>query len=375
MADDLDRRLRAALDRVPTTDVWGEATRPGRPDHRLPHRPSRGRRVVIAAFALLVFVVAVGSVAVRRNGREELSPPISRGPSTGLVMDGTLRCMVSVEDHVVPGAPLPITFSLTNVSSETQQVMEGTPSFTYTIESADGLTFDTAPDPGSLSGVKYNGPFPLAPGASWSPHDFLRLRVQSPGPLTITPRCMETTLAPIRVDVRAEGAAPSAEAAVASAVGSASGLFDGCLPAPNEAPVVGAIRPPKGSLVAPMPARCSARVQTYDGFDIVTFLIVAPPSAGDVQIPDGIPTEQNVQLPTGPTLDLIVWRFVVTADRTVSVYSFHRSKTQSSDATAPEWEVTAAGWNGPGGGICGSEGVGRGIDAPLVDFVNVCPGF
>jgi hypothetical protein len=329
---------------------------------------------VIAGFAFLVFVVAIGSVAVRRNGREDLAPPIGRGPSTGLVMDGTLRCTVSVEDHVVPGAPLPITFILTNVSSETQQVMEGTPSFTYMIESADGSTFDTSPDTGWLSG-KYNDPFPLAPGASWSAHDLLRLRIQSPGPLTITPRCMQTPLAPIRVDVQAEGAAPSAEAAVASAVGSASGLFDGCLPAPNEEAVVGEIRPPKGSGVSPMPARCSARVQAYDGFDVVSFLIVAPPTAGDVQIPDGIPTEQNVQLPTAPTVDLIVWRFVVTADRTVSVYAFHRSKTQPSDATAPMWEVTAAGWNGPGGGICGSEGVGRGIDGPLVDFVNVCPGF
>jgi hypothetical protein len=375
MADDLDRRLRGALDRVPTSDVWGEATRPGRPEHPLPHGPSRGRRVVIAGFAFLVFVVAVGSVAGRRNGREEPSPPIGRGPSTGLVMDGTLRCTASVDDHVIPGVPLPIRFTLTNVSSETQQVMEGTPSFTYTVESADGSTFDTSPDPGSRFGIKYNDPFPLAPGASWSPHDFLRLRVQSPGPLTITPRCMETPLAPIRVDLRAEGAAPSAESAVASAVGSASGLFDGCLPAPNAAPVVGEIRPPKGSGVLPMPARCSARVQAYDGFDVVSFLIVAPPTAGDVQIPDGIPTEQNVQLPTEPTVDLIVWRFVVTADRTVSVYSFNRSKTQPSDATAPLWEVTGAGWNGPGGGICGSEGVGRGMDGPLVDFVNVCPGF
>jgi hypothetical protein len=292
-------------------------------------------------------------------------------------MDGTLRCIVSVEDHVVPGAPLPITFTLTNVSSKTQQITEGTPSFTYTIDSADGSTFDTAPDPGSLSGIKYNDPFPLAPGASWSPHDFLRLRVQSPGPLTITPRCMETPLPPIRVDVQAEGVAPSAEAAVASAVGAASGLFDGCLPAPNEAPVIGEISPPKGSGVAPMPARCSARVEPYDGFDVVTFMIVAPPNAGDVPLPDGIPTEQNVGFPSDPTFLAVIWRFVVTQDRAMSVYTFGDSRTQPTNAMAPLWLVSADGWNGPGGAICGSEGGGGGggPHGPIVEFVNVCPGF
>jgi hypothetical protein len=374
VSDDLDHRLRTALDRVPASDVWDEANRPGRPEHPLPHGPSRARRVLIAGFALLIFAVAVGSILIKRGTGATPAPrPISRGPSIGLVMDGTLRCAVSVKDPVVPGAPLPITFTLTNVSSEAQQVMEGTPSFTYMIESSDGSSFDTYPR--SLFGTKYNDSFPLKAGASWSPHDFLRLRVQFPGPLVITPRCMETVLDPIQVDVQSDGVAPAEDAAVASAVGSTSGLFDDCIPAPDQTPIVGTIHPPKGSNVPPMPARCSARIQTYDGFDVVQLAIVSPPAAGAVQIPDGIPTEENLQLPADPTVDVIVWRFVVTPDRTVSVYAFHRSKTEAGDATAPEWEVTASGWNGPGGGICGSEGVGRGIDGPLVDFVNACPGF
>jgi hypothetical protein len=35
VSDELDHRLQTALDRVPASDVWDEANRPGRPEHPL----------------------------------------------------------------------------------------------------------------------------------------------------------------------------------------------------------------------------------------------------------------------------------------------------------------------------------------------------
>src|SRR5512132_146121 len=99
MSDDLDRRLRTALDRVPASDVWGEATRAGRPDYPVPHGVPRRRRVLIVATVCFVFAGAVVLVEAVRPRDVEVSTPASPGTvsSTLSFRGGSLVCTATVD--------------------------------------------------------------------------------------------------------------------------------------------------------------------------------------------------------------------------------------------------------------------------------------
>ena len=372
MPDPLDRKL-AALNEIEAPDLWGEASTPGRPSSPLPPGPPRGRRIAIASFALMVFAGSAALVAFGRGGeglpRGSSTPTVS---TSGLVAGGTLLCTVTSDGLVSPGQSLPLTFSVENVSDVAQDVSRQSGTFTYAIEGSDGSRYDTT-EARALGGP-FVEPEHLQPGREWS-SPANGIPIQFPGPLTITPSCLDTTLAPITVRVAGSGNAPSAQGSVQRAAAAASGLFDRCMPPPDGTPVIGVVSPPSGS--PRMESRCSATFEAYPGFSVVTFLVVAPATAGEVHVNARIPQAGDIELPADPTNDAtaeaILWRFVVTQDSAVSVYGVSVDRTHTRDVIAQDWYVSSTGWEGPGGSRCGgSLYSGGGFEGVDVEFANVC---
>jgi hypothetical protein len=288
---------------------------------------------------------------------------------------------VSIADPVIPGDPLPIRFDVKNISSETRDVIDGaTPTlYSYAIEGSDGGRFDSLQAAMGSLGGRFVQPSRLEPGGTASPLTS-GIPVQFPGPLTISARCLKEDFAPLTVQVSQAGEPiPGPAEAIDRAVEASGGLFTGCAPGADGTAVHGEIQPPSGSEVGPMDARCTAAMTAYPGFAVVTLTIVAPSDAGEVVVGgDGLfPDPDNVKFPDQPTVEVVVWRFVLTHDRTVGVSGFSIARTQGADVMAPYWEVSPTGWQGPGGSRCGGQwasGGGTGHEVSI-EFVNACPGF
>jgi hypothetical protein len=101
----LDDRLRAGLDRLPAPDLWREASAPGRPERPLPPTSSPGRRIAIAAFALLVFAGSVTFLLAGGGGGPTTTastPPETISVSKRLEYPPGIRCTASMPSRMAP---------------------------------------------------------------------------------------------------------------------------------------------------------------------------------------------------------------------------------------------------------------------------------
>jgi hypothetical protein len=337
MRDDLDRRLRDALDRVPAPDLWREASRPVRPTRIAQAGLSTAKRVITGGVALAIFAAAVSFIAI---GRERLPAPVttkeaSSGPGggptsgspssvTGLVDAGRLRCEASFPSNVLtPGEPTGVRFEVTNVTGSPVNVRTGVNGDVgwLSFRRSDTLLAETFHVHDGIG-----GPFPgtenLAPGS------IATIGAEDPpvrwgGTLTIVPTCMDTRLPEVPVSVVSPGIAPSPWTAIRAANDALGGIFDDCLPSTNM--TVGQVRGRAAS--------CQSLVRPETGFDVVTLLAVLPPTgpiAQIIELADSMAAVPSADIGSLPNYGINWWTVVVTSDRATIVY--HGSVARCGDS-------------------------------------------
>src|SRR5947209_7410720 len=157
--------------------------------------------------AALVLVVACGS------SRTASGPPTNGRTvsSTGLMLDGTVRCTATVTTPAQAGHELGITFTFHNVSKRTAKVDLAYGGMWVLVTSPDGTAYDTRVLFENVSG--YIPPTPIAPGETkTAPLRFVRVRWE--GPLRVRPGCGLSVLHPVRVTVTSPGLPASENAAL-----------------------------------------------------------------------------------------------------------------------------------------------------------------
>ena len=376
--DPFDDRLRAALDDVPAPDLWDAATDRERPERPLPSGPSPGRRVAIAAFALLIFAGATTFLLLAGGGglgtvaAPTKRPTASAEPaSVSMMLKETpgIRCTATIPSVVQPGEKLGPTYTLENVSDGTVKVSLVAYGFPVRVEAGNGATWDTA----DLMNHSWPPvlPTPLAAGASTT-MESETLAVQFPGPLTVAPTCAGERMPQLHVTVADPGATPTPDEAVTRAIGAASGLFDRC-PPPANGSTVGTITPPDDPSLTLEDVRCSTEVATFPGFAVVTFVITTPSSGSEPSVPLGILLPLDLPTKDG-NAETVAWRFVVTATDVSPVAGATHSRTVDADAMATAYEVSTTGWSTGGSSRCGGEGFSSGGDgsSAYVEFFNAC---
>lgn len=281
-------------------------------------------------------------------------------------------CTSSVPAVVRPGDPVGLSRTLENLSGDPVEVGFFPPSETFVVTGADGSSFDT--ELLTLHSWPFMPPEEVAAGASISsaPDE---MPVQFPGPLTIEPRCHGEPMSTLTMQVDQRGDPIAPVEAISRAVDATEGLFDDCEP-PVDGLTLGTLRVPVPDAPPPMVASCRARVRTYAGFAVVDLVAITPPPADGEEPRLGpmpiVPWSHD--LPPGPNVELIVWRYVVTVDATTPAGSLRQFRTRPRDAMAPEWSLGPDGWSGPGGSRCGGEGAGGGWGGGTVAFIDVCAG-
>lgn len=286
--------------------------------------------------------------------------------STGLILDGRVRCTAAVSRSVEAGSSLGLTFTVRNVSDRTVEVPS---EYWFVVRAADGTTYDTRVPLRNEIGPAIL-PTPIPPGATKTVPAGRYLAVRWRGPLRITPGCVQTALPALRVGVESPGPPPDDATALADVVAAAGHLLDRCRPEEAGVAVQGQIYPPTGD-APPMSATCSISLQPEGQFLVAQAVIVSPPDVRHVQISQPY-EELSVNHP--PTFEAVAWEFVVTREGATSVAAAEADATRAADHMAPDWSWTGSEWQGPGGSRCGgSGGSWGGWGGPTVEFVSVCP--
>jgi hypothetical protein len=261
------------------------------------------------------------------------------GPtSSGLVVDGTLRCTVRFpKNPLVPGERTGAVFTVENVSDRPQAVWIGTNGY------AGAMVF--ADDSGDLqdSGHVHEGIIGGPPAKrTLQPGDRVQIGSEDTavlwgGPLGIEPRCVDGPLPALRMDVAAPGEPTTPDAAIAQAVATVGAPFAGCMPITNGVWVTGTfVR--NGST----DARCGAYVSERDGFDVVALAAVSPPDAPELNLatlPAHIEAVPYLTFSGGSSVRVSWWVFAVTKDAATCAFS-------AAIAMGPN------SYGSSGGGIC-----------------------
>lgn len=288
--------------------------------------------------------------------------------STGLILDGQVRCTATVAGSLQAGSALGLTFAVRNISDHPVKVpiVYG---LWFVARAADGTTYDTRVPLRSEIGPAI-GPTTIQPGATKTVDAGRYLRVRWPGPLRVTPGCDQTALPVLRVGVTSPGPPPDDRTAVADVVAASGHLLDHCAPQQAGVAVQGEIDPPDGD-APPMSATCSVSLQQEDQFEVAQVLITSPPGLDGVHLAQ--PYEE-LAVHHAPTYEAVAWEFVVTKNGATSVAAAEADATKPADRMASDWDWTSSGWQGPGSSRCGgSGGSWGGWGGPTVEFVSVCP--
>jgi hypothetical protein len=317
-------------------------------------------------------------VACGRGGGE--IPSSVETPSVGTVSTSAMlkdlpgvRCTASASAVAQPGALLDVSYTLENTSDKPVKVTGFPPSYPMVVHAADGSAWDTA------DLMSHSWPYPrgesLPPGATRSidAKDLTPLYVQFPGPFSVTPTCEGQQLDPLQIELGASAITPSPSNAISRAAGPTSGLFDRCVPEADQ-PAIGLIGPPPGSDLSPFEARCSADVETWNGFSVVTFIIVAPIDVGPITVPPGLITPWELPSPVAHSNgEVVVWRFVVPGEgAAISVGSAARVESARSSGYERLFDVSSSGWHGDGASRCGGSGFDGGSASATVVFLDEC---
>lgn len=279
---------------------------------RVRQRSTR-RRVGAGIVGLAVTAALVGTLVVVRAGTDETVPGGEPTGSSGLVADGTLRCTVRLpSDLVVPGEKTGATFVVENVSERRVQIPTGTNGYTGWLVFSSG-TDELQDSQKAHSGIEGPAPFdqPLGPGEEMT-IGVLDIPVLWPGPLTVTPHCVDAILPTLGLDVVNGGDAPDPDDAVDVAVSAIGDRLSSCTPTENGEWVLGTVPTPQG----PAEARCGAVVIENPGFDVVVVADVSPPDAPEVdlrELPSRIEAVPIMDFPSGTSVRLSWWVVVVTS--------------------------------------------------------------
>jgi hypothetical protein len=336
---DMKRDEFTGLRKMPEPDLWPRIERElaqvrVEPSGKGPRRRIPQRGLALATALVVVAGTAIGLWAVTRNGS-------SRGPGPGraaatvkpnpesvtVVATGyPLACTFRVLSSVVqPGEPVRWQIVLDNRGNQTIHHGNYDGYFAFKITDSSGpVVYDAAPIFANLQGLFDMGS-DLPAGKTRTISGF-PVSLRWPGRLDISTTCPGAELvAPNRralsfpalhslpVLLAVPGPAPSAADALDRALAETGGLFDACRPALDGGEVIGRIDPPDGHPgVPPLRARCSADIEPEPGFDVVTLLIVTPPDAPHVPIPEYFSIGFNLH--AGSVWEVTRWRFVVTSD-------------------------------------------------------------
>jgi len=315
---------------------------------------------------------ACGGYQVSSQTPASTSSTVSAGTvsSTGLILDGRVRCTATVSTTVQAGDALGLTFAVRNVSDRPVKVPLAYASW-FVMKAADGTTYDTRVLlRNELGPVIF--PTTIPPGTTKTVSGIGKdLRVRWQGPLQITPGCEKTALPVLGVGVTSPGSPPDDRTAVADVVAASGHLLDHCRPEQAGVAVQGQIESPDGN-APPMSATCSVSLQPEGRFVVAQALIVSPPDLGEVRVDQ--PYEQ-LSVHHAASYEAVAWEFVVTRDGATSVAATEGDATKAADHMAPDWSWTSSGAQGhPGGSRCGGRGSsGGGWAGPTVEFVSVCP--
>jgi hypothetical protein len=298
--------------------------------------------------------------------------PTGTVTSTGLILDGRVRCTATVPAAVQAGDPLGLTFAVRNISDRPVKVSLAFASVWLVVRAADGTTYDTRVPLRSEIGGPFIGPTTIPPGTTKTVSGIGKyLRVRWQGPLRVTPGCEKTALPMLRVGVESPGPPPDDRTAVADVVAASGHLLDHCRPEQAGVAVQGQIESPDRKAPA-MSATCSVSLQPEGQFVVAQALIVSPPELGEVHVDQ--PYEE-LSVHHAPSYEAVAWEFVVTRDGATSVAATEGDATKAADHMAPDWSWTSSGAQGhPGSSRCGGWGSsGGGWAGPTVEFVSVCP--
>jgi hypothetical protein len=289
--------------------------------------------------------------------------------SSGLMLDGTVRCTATVTTPVQAGHDLGVVFTFHNLSKRTVKVDLAYGGMWVLVKSPDGTTYDSRVPLEAVHGP-YVPPTPIAPGATKTvPLQDIRIRWE--GPLHIRPGCGLSVLRPVRIPVTSPGLPASESAALNEVVAATGHLLDHCRPTASGVSVAGRIDPPSGD-APPLQARCSVTLRRERGFYVAQVLVVTPPTLQGVQIEEPYEVLSGITGQNGNT-EAIAWQFVVTRDGATSVNAADQETTAPADRMAPDWAWNGSKWAGPGGSRCGGGGGGGGgLNGPNVTFVSVC---
>jgi hypothetical protein len=311
---DLDRYLNR-LDQIPVPPIQP------RPPSRPPVRDRRGGRWAIVAFslvlALIVLAWALSVLPDRQVAADHLlgpSPSLGHAvSSTALVDNGLIRCTASFPSDVVfPGHTTGAVYELVNVSDRLVRVTQSPYGSSLVIGRAGSTILDTS--------TLESGPFrrsiatPLRPGGSTQIRP-LEVPIIWPGPLQITPRCLGTTLPPVRLEVANPGRSPADDVSVREAVAAAGAPFASCRPTRINQWVTGVIHRGQPPSDLSFKARCGGLVIENPGFDTVVLAIVSPPDAPSIGLDRLAYQSQPIpSLGVGakPAIAVSWWVYVVT---------------------------------------------------------------
>jgi hypothetical protein len=290
--------------------------------------------------------------------------------SSALLLDGRVRCSVSIATPALVGQPLRVRVRLHNLSDQPVQITLGWHSTWLRIKGSGGRIFDTR----DAGGYSHGGPRPfpttIAAGATVPVRSALGFRVRWSGPLRITPDCAGTDLPALRVPVARTAAPVSGQAAVAAVIAASGHLLDGCRPSlPGDA-VDGVLEEPRGAAPA-MPVRCSVRVTRKRGFDVAQELVVTP---ARLKVHLRRPYGQLTFPRASGNWEAIAWQFVVTRAGAVPVASSElNGQLTVKHRRAPEWSWTRSGPSNEGTQACigGLESISGG-NGPDVLWVSAC---
>jgi hypothetical protein len=290
--------------------------------------------------------------------------------STGLILDGRVRCTATISRSVQVGSALGLTFAVRNISDQPVKVPLAY-GFWFVVRAADGTTYDTRVLLRNeiLPAIV---PTTIPPEATRTVSGLGKyLAVRWPGPLRITPGCDQTALPVLRVGVESPGPPPDDATAVADVVAASGHLLDHCHPEQAGVAVQGQIYSPDGK-APPMSARCSVSLQPEGQFVVAQVLVTSPSGLAEAHVSQ--PYEE-LSVPHAASYEAVAWGFVVTKDGATSVAATEADATKAADHMAPDWGWTSSGpADRPGGSRCGGRGSSGGSWAgPTVEFVSVCP--
>ncbi len=330
--------------------------------------------VLVALTLGLSAWVGTERAGVARAAGPPLWPPTEQ--SSRLLLGGRVRCTATVTPQVDVGHTVNVTFTLHNISKHAVTVRLWVFSAGFTLNAADGTTYNTAALYEAFPGIPPPSPRKMRRGATLHlPGQ--RVTVRWTGPLQITPACLGKPLPVLHVGVSVPWPRPVESAAVGQVVAAAGHLLDHCRPQTPGVPVDGQIYPPSGN-APPMDAQCSVSL-SWDG-DLLQaqVLVLVPPDLSGVEVFQPYetlwPISNFLPLAASPPYEAIAWEFVVTRYRAIPVAASTLDATTSSSGTAPGWAWNGTGFASAGNTSCGFTEFSGGGTGPALDFISACQG-